>query len=145
MSNAIREYRKGNWSPEESLILITATMNGVSVVPAEENCGGSGSRIYCWSKGCLRSQNQCNDKWDNLLRDYKKTNPSCFTKLLSQTLEHYDENKEKCHRQLMELEQQRLQSEEARNEVNRQGIAALITSINKLSDAIQALISEKRT
>lgn len=27
---------------------------------------------YCWKNGCLRSQNQCNDKWDNLLRDYKK-------------------------------------------------------------------------
>ncbi|CAL9126874.1 unnamed protein product, partial [Musa textilis] len=27
---------------------------------------------YCWRNGCLRSQNQCNDKWDNLLRDYKK-------------------------------------------------------------------------
>ncbi|KAH7545628.1 hypothetical protein FEM48_Zijuj01G0113600 [Ziziphus jujuba var. spinosa] len=27
---------------------------------------------YCWRKGCMRSQNQCNDKWDNLMRDYKK-------------------------------------------------------------------------
>ena len=27
---------------------------------------------HCWNHGCLRSQNQCNDKWDNLLRDYKK-------------------------------------------------------------------------
>ncbi|KAL2465379.1 hydroxyproline-rich glycoprotein family protein [Abeliophyllum distichum] len=27
---------------------------------------------YCWRKGCLRSQNQCNDKWDNLMRDFKK-------------------------------------------------------------------------
>ncbi len=27
---------------------------------------------YCWKNGCQRSQNQCNDKWDNLLRDYKK-------------------------------------------------------------------------
>ncbi|KAK1321502.1 hypothetical protein QJS10_CPA03g02507 [Acorus calamus] len=27
---------------------------------------------YCYERGCERSQNQCNDKWDNLLRDYKK-------------------------------------------------------------------------
>ncbi|KVG98669.1 hypothetical protein Ccrd_026037 [Cynara cardunculus var. scolymus] len=27
---------------------------------------------YCWKKGCFRSQNQCNDKWDNLMRDFKK-------------------------------------------------------------------------
>ncbi|KAF8412734.1 hypothetical protein HHK36_000703 [Tetracentron sinense] len=27
---------------------------------------------YCCRNGCLRSQNQCNDKWDNLMRDYKK-------------------------------------------------------------------------
>ncbi|GAB4829436.1 hypothetical protein Ancab_019107 [Ancistrocladus abbreviatus] len=25
-----------------------------------------------WKKGCFRSQNQCNDKWDNLMRHYKK-------------------------------------------------------------------------
>ncbi|MFS8034924.1 hypothetical protein Hanom_Chr17g01586941 [Helianthus anomalus] len=67
------------------------------------------------------------------------------TKLLSETLKHHDDNKEKRHNQLVELEQQRLQLEETRNEVNRQGIAALITSINKLSEAIHSLISEKRT
>lgn len=27
---------------------------------------------YCWRNGCQRNQNQCNDKWDNLLREYKK-------------------------------------------------------------------------
>lgn len=27
---------------------------------------------YCWRNGCLRNQNQCNDKWDNMLREYKK-------------------------------------------------------------------------
>ncbi|KAH7405447.1 hypothetical protein KP509_15G070800 [Ceratopteris richardii] len=27
---------------------------------------------YCWHNNCYRNQNQCNDKWDNLLRDYKK-------------------------------------------------------------------------
>ncbi|XXG58356.1 hypothetical protein AAC387_Pa04g0682 [Persea americana] len=27
---------------------------------------------YRWRNGCMRSQNQCNDKWDNLMRNYKK-------------------------------------------------------------------------
>ncbi|KAG1334384.1 putative trihelix transcription factor ASR3 [Cocos nucifera] len=26
----------------------------------------------CWNNAGLRNQNQCNDKWNNLLRDYKK-------------------------------------------------------------------------
>ncbi|KAJ8769897.1 hypothetical protein K2173_008979 [Erythroxylum novogranatense] len=79
-----REYRKGNWTIQETLILITAKkldedrrskpnnlpLSSSSPKPAElrwkwvEN--------YCWAHGCFRSQNQCNDKWDNLLRDYKK-------------------------------------------------------------------------
>ncbi|XP_076939578.1 uncharacterized protein LOC143608412 [Bidens hawaiensis] len=250
-ASTIREYRKGNWTPEETLILISAKR-----VDDERRINSSSSRTggelrwkwvenYCWSKGCLRSQNQCNDKWDNLLRDYKKVRdyqlrsqspdywamdrtqrkhfnlpsnmlPNIYqalnevvqkkhkfqqqpllppppppplqppptseasaesqesqgddeaervdsetkrrrvrddigsaiirsTKLLTQTLKHYDDKKEKRHNQLIQLEQQRLHLEESRNEVNRQGISALVTSINKLSDAIHGLISEKRT
>ncbi|KAJ8461591.1 hypothetical protein OPV22_034517 [Ensete ventricosum] len=81
----VRDYRKGNWTLHETLVLITAKRldderrTGVSSSPA----GGGGAlrsaeqrwkwvENYCWRNGCLRSQNQCNDKWDNLLRDYKK-------------------------------------------------------------------------
>ncbi|KAM0057189.1 putative transcription factor MYB-HB-like family [Helianthus debilis subsp. tardiflorus] len=260
----IRDYRKGNWTPEETLILITAKRLDDERRITTTSSSRTGGELrwkwvenYCWSNGCLRSQNQCNDKWDNLLRDYKKVrdyqnrstgqpsywamdktqrkhlnlpsnmlpniyealndvvqkkhfpNKTSFplqqplsalppppaplpppppppppasasaeslesqgdeaervdsetkrrrvrdedigsaiirsTKLLSETLKHHDDNKEKRHNQLVELEQQRLQLEETRNEVNRQGIAALITSINKLSEAIHSLISEKRT
>ncbi|KAG6466562.1 hypothetical protein ZIOFF_075650 [Zingiber officinale] len=89
----VRGYRKGNWTLHETLILITAKR-----LDDERRAGGSSSSAhcspsastpaaavprsaeqrwkwvenYCWRNGCLRSQNQCNDKWDNLLRDYKK-------------------------------------------------------------------------
>ncbi|XP_073106086.1 uncharacterized protein [Elaeis guineensis] len=79
-----RDYRKGNWTLHETLILITAKR-----LDDERRAGGGSSASggaaprsaeqrwkwvenYCWNNGCLRSQNQCNDKWDNLLRDYKK-------------------------------------------------------------------------
>lgn len=95
-TSLIREYRKGNWTIQETLILITAkkldderrlrTSSSSSTQDQPSNLtatsGGSGRTSgelrwkwvenYCWSRGCLRSQNQCNDKWDNLLRDYKK-------------------------------------------------------------------------
>ncbi|PNX92834.1 trihelix transcription factor GTL1-like protein [Trifolium pratense] len=103
-----REYRKGNWTIQETLILITAkkldderrlkntstststpssssqdqnrttTPTTTSACPSTSSNRNSGElrwkwvENYCWSHGCLRSQNQCNDKWDNLLRDYKK-------------------------------------------------------------------------
>ncbi|XP_076942746.1 uncharacterized protein LOC143612714 [Bidens hawaiensis] len=266
-TNTIREYRKGNWTPEETLVLITAKRLDDERRITTTSRSRTGGELrwkwvenYCWNNGCLRSQNQCNDKWDNLLRDYKKvrdyqlrspaqspdywtmdrtqrkhlnlpsnmipdiyealnevvqkkhfpnkiafqnpvsilppppvqappppTTVACFectseasaesqesqgddeaervdsetkrtrvrddigsaiigsTKLLTQTLKHYDDKKEKRHNQLLQLEQQRLHLEESRNEVNRQGISALVTSINKLSDAIHELISDKRT
>ena len=41
----------------------------------------------------------------------------------------------------MELEQQRLQIEENRNEVNSQGMTRLVAAMTNLSGAIQSLIS----
>ncbi|KAG6509866.1 hypothetical protein ZIOFF_027873 [Zingiber officinale] len=93
----VRGYRKGNWTLHETLILITAKRldddrrTGGSSSSSSAHCSPSASvsataavvprsaeqrwkwvENYCWRNGCLRSQNQCNDKWDNLLRDYKK-------------------------------------------------------------------------
>ncbi|MFS8034925.1 putative transcription factor MYB-HB-like family [Helianthus anomalus] len=75
----IRDYRKGNWTPEETLILITAKRLDDERRITTTSSSRTGGELrwkwvenYCWSNGCLRSQNQCNDKWDNLLRDYKK-------------------------------------------------------------------------
>lgn len=77
-----RDYRKGNWNLQETLVLIEAKKmdderrmkrQGVTSErgkPAELRW--KWVEDYCWNKGCFRSQNQCNDKWDNLMRDFKK-------------------------------------------------------------------------
>ncbi|OIV89569.1 hypothetical protein TanjilG_19246 [Lupinus angustifolius] len=301
----IREYRKGNWTIQETLILITAkkldderrlktTTTSSNLSTPSSSTPACGSRNtgelrwkwvenYCWSHGCLRSQNQCNDKWDNLLRDYKKvrdyetksslesssdssywilnkqqrkelnlpsnlvfemyqaisevlqrkqtqritttqpqplvtktssppplqtiqiplppplplppppplpihqpplpqapvssTTPTVSERsqsskgtedsddeddgsefkrrkirnlgssimksatVLAQALKTCEEKKEKRHIELMKLEQRRIQVEEARNEVHRQGIATLIAAVTNLSGAIQSLIN----
>ncbi|CAM0902408.1 unnamed protein product [Alopecurus aequalis] len=84
-ASAPRDYRKGNWTLHETLILITAKRldddrraGGAAPGPSSPLTPRSAEQRwkwvenYCWINGCLRSQNQCNDKWDNLLRDYKK-------------------------------------------------------------------------
>eukprot|EP00246_Nothoceros_aenigmaticus_P017756 TRINITY_DN889_c0_g1_i2.p1 TRINITY_DN889_c0_g1~~TRINITY_DN889_c0_g1_i2.p1 ORF type:complete len:295 (+),score=52.14 TRINITY_DN889_c0_g1_i2:126-1010(+) len=75
-----REYRKGNWTLQETMILISAK----KLDDERRLKGGDKEKSktaefrwkwvenYCWKNDCQRSQNQCNDKWDNLLRDYKK-------------------------------------------------------------------------
>ncbi|KAF9587604.1 hypothetical protein IFM89_004436, partial [Coptis chinensis] len=79
----LREYRKGNWTVHETMILITAKKMDEErrMKRTTEDSEGRSRPAelrwkwiedYCWSNGCLRSQNQCNDKWDNLMRDYKK-------------------------------------------------------------------------
>ena len=76
-----REYRKGNWTLHETLVLITAKgLDDERRKPSSNGQQNSRSveqrwkwvENYCWNHQCIRSQNQCNDKWDNLLRDYKK-------------------------------------------------------------------------
>ncbi|PIA64038.1 hypothetical protein AQUCO_00201378v1 [Aquilegia coerulea] len=312
-TSIIREYRKGNWTLHETLVLITAKKldderrTKASTTPPDPTNPNnnknnqqqlSSTRTaelrwkwvenYCWNNGCLRSQNQCNDKWDNLLRDYKKvreyearstnaagpndqlqsywklekherkernlptnlvsdvfealnevvhrrysstntpkSTPSSSSNagndtpikvlspatappllpppppsqqqqppppqlpppppppqtvsaetatdssetdqservdsetkrrrkaksvgssilksasVLAQTLMNCEEKKEKRHKDIIELEQRRLRIEEDRNEVNRQGIAGLISAVNNLSGAIQALVSDR--
>ncbi|TXG48282.1 hypothetical protein EZV62_027576 [Acer yangbiense] len=81
----MREYRKGNWTVSETMVLIEAKqMDDERRMKRSSGESTSEGRTkpaelrwkwvedYCWRKGCLRSQNQCNDKWDNLMRDYKK-------------------------------------------------------------------------
>ncbi|TYI43480.1 hypothetical protein ES332_A01G173400v1 [Gossypium tomentosum] len=79
-SDANREYRKGNWTIQETVTLITAKRldDERRAKPSTSSPSKPGElrwkwiENYCWDHGCFRSQNQCNDKWDNLLRDYKK-------------------------------------------------------------------------
>lgn len=89
----MREYRKGNWTLNETMVLIEAKKmdderrmrRSIGLPPPEQPQDSRSSSSnkpaelrwkwiedYCWRKGCMRSQNQCNDKWDNLMRDYKK-------------------------------------------------------------------------
>lgn len=63
--------------------------------------------------------------------------------ILAQTIRSCQEKKERRHQQLVEFEQRRLQLEETRNEVNRQGMANLAVAITKLSTAIHSLISDQ--
>ncbi|XP_071724299.1 uncharacterized protein [Rutidosis leptorrhynchoides] len=269
-----REYRKGNWTIQETLTLITAKKidderrsRGSSSSSASSSRSPSSKPVelkwkwvenYCWSHGCFRSQNQCNDKWDNLLRDYKKVReyqsrsngsdqsqfPSYFSlertqrkernlpsnmaqeiyhalyevvqrrftkepsssrpvmsiaplptqtvippppipppadvsdesdssgtesseklqetsdiqtkskklrkigssmvkgaSVLAQTLNSGEEKKEKRHQEIMQLENRRLEIEEARNEVNQLGISNLVGAMTNLSGAIQSFMT----
>ncbi|KAI4998716.1 hypothetical protein ZWY2020_054058 [Hordeum vulgare] len=69
-----REYRRGNWTLPETMLLIEAKKR----VHEDRHPADLGLarwrwvEDYCWRAGCQRSQNQCNDRWDNLMRDYKK-------------------------------------------------------------------------
>ncbi|KAK7279587.1 hypothetical protein RJT34_24640 [Clitoria ternatea] len=306
-STLAREYRKGNWTIQETLILITAKKldderrlktSSAPQDPSRPACSSSSRSSgelrwkwvenYCWNHGCLRSQNQCNDKWDNLLRDYKKVRdyesksqqqqqshnnnnnnkefPSYWSlnkqqrkeqnlpsnmvfdvyqaitevlqrkqtqrqpavtlvtssplqtqlplpppppppppppqpqqpppppqaptssatpaaserseslgteesdddgdddgseskrrkvrnigssimrsaSVLARALRSCEEKKEKRHREMLQLEQRRIQMEEVRNEVHRQGIATLVAAVTNLSGAIQSLINSER-
>ncbi|KAL9276064.1 hypothetical protein ACSQ67_026389 [Phaseolus vulgaris] len=107
-SSIAREYRKGNWTLQETLILITAKkldderrLKGPSSSSSSPSSSTRNSgelrwkwvENYCWTHGCLRSQNQCNDKWDNLLRDYKKVREYEATKSSSSS-SHVSNNNE---------------------------------------------------
>ncbi len=90
------ESRKGSWTLHETVVLIAAKKldddRRLKLLRAGDQSklqlqgrksrprGGADQQQvrwkwvenYCWKSGCLRNQNQCSDKWDNLLRDYKK-------------------------------------------------------------------------
>lgn len=69
-----REYRRGNWTLPETMLLIEAKKRvHDDRHPADQGLARwRWVEDYCWRGGCRRSQNQCNDRWDNLMRDYKK-------------------------------------------------------------------------
>ncbi|XP_074334978.1 uncharacterized protein LOC141672307 isoform X2 [Apium graveolens] len=85
----LREYRKGNWTVQETMVLIEAKKmdeeRRMKKIQGESSSNEAVRNLnkpaelrwkwvedFCWRNGCLRSQNQCNDKWDNLMRDFKK-------------------------------------------------------------------------
>ncbi|CAN6464127.1 unnamed protein product [Victoria cruziana] len=274
-ASGVREYRKGNWTIHETMVLITAKkMDDERRMKGGERERSKTAELrwkwvenYCWANGCMRSQNQCNDKWDNLLRDYKKVReyenraiagrmsywqmekherkernlPSNLASevfealhevvnrkhhprlgapppvyqhqqphptlpppppppppplpppppppppppsqppisadqemtdssetegssdlkrrkmrslgssilhtasVLSRTLLACEEKKDKRHRAFLDMEERKLQMEESRTEMNRQGLAGLISAVNNLSSAIHAVVSERNS
>ncbi|XP_073136432.1 uncharacterized protein [Henckelia pumila] len=79
----MRDHRKGNWTLQETMVLIEAKkMDDERRMKRLWGDGGERGKPteprwkwvedYCWNSGCLRSQSQCNDKWDNLMRDFKR-------------------------------------------------------------------------
>ncbi|GMH31046.1 hypothetical protein Nepgr_032889 [Nepenthes gracilis] len=80
-SSVTKEYRKGNWTLQETMVLVEAKRMDDERRMKRQSSGDQSKPTelrwkwvedYCWKNGCFRSQNQCNDKWDNLTRDYKK-------------------------------------------------------------------------
>ena len=65
--------------------------------------------------------------------------------VLARTLVACEEKRERRHREVLELEERRLRLEEQRTEVRRQGFAGLISAVNSLSTAINALVSDHRS
>lgn len=63
---------------------------------------------------------------------------------MARALKRCEEKKEKRHRELMELEEQRIRLDEAQNEAQREGVASLVAAVNNLSGAIQSLASDQR-
>ncbi|CAN4123765.1 unnamed protein product [Withania somnifera] len=99
-SSMLRDYRKGNWTVQETMVLIEAKKLDDERRMKRQGDGNSerGNKLelrwkwvedYCWRNGCLRSQNQCNDKWDNLMRDFKKVRE--YERRVSQKLAEEDD------------------------------------------------------
>ncbi|KAF2316638.1 hypothetical protein GH714_041979 [Hevea brasiliensis] len=99
------------------------------------------------SEGSESSATESSDKLDTAAKRRKVGSIGASIKhsasILAQTIRNCEEKKDKRHQQLMEFEQRRLQLEETRNEVNRQGMASLAVAVTKLSSAIQSLISDQ--
>lgn len=94
MDPSLRDYRKGNWTVEETLVLIEAKRMDDQRRMNRLGDGGKPTELrwkwvedYCWKNRCLRSQNQCNDKWDNLMRDFKKVRE--YERLAAEIGEHH--------------------------------------------------------
>lgn len=95
-----REYRKGNWTLNETMVLIQAKKMDHERRAQRVKEGNSSSSMIrphemmmmrwkwvedrCWRHGCYRSQNQCNDRWDNLMRDYKKVRAYQMSSIVEQ-------------------------------------------------------------
>lgn len=64
--------------------------------------------------------------------------------IIAEAIQACEEREEKRHRDLMSLQQRRLQIEESQTEVTKQGIHGLVEAINKLANSIIGLASNSQ-
>ena len=95
------------------------------------------------------SETECSEKLESNTKRRKVRNIGSSivrsASVLARTMKSCDEKKERRHREVMELEERRMQIEENRNEDNRKGINGLVSAVNNLSGAIQTLISGRQS
>lgn len=98
------------------------------------------------STGSEQSEDDDGDGSESKRRKVRNLGSSIMrsASVLARALRSCEEKKEKRHRELVELEQRRIQMEEARNEVHRQGIATLVAAVSNLSGAIQSFVNSER-
>lgn len=63
--------------------------------------------------------------------------------IIAETIQSCEEREERRHRELLNLHQRRLQIEETKAEISRQGINELVDAVNKLANSILALAAHK--
>lgn len=63
--------------------------------------------------------------------------------IIAEAIQACEEREERRHRDLLNLHERRLQLEESKTEINRQGVNGLVDAINKLANSILALASNK--
>lgn len=64
--------------------------------------------------------------------------------IIAEAIQACEEREEKRHRDLMSLQERRLQIEESKAEITRQGINGLVDAINKLANSILALANNSQ-
>lgn len=64
--------------------------------------------------------------------------------IIAEAIQACEEREEKRHRDFMSLQERRLQIEESKAEITRQGINGLVDAINKLANSILALANNSQ-
>lgn len=63
--------------------------------------------------------------------------------IIAGAIQSCEEREERRHTQVLSMHERRLQIEESKAEINRQGINGLVDAINKLANSILALAATK--
>lgn len=64
--------------------------------------------------------------------------------IIAEAIQACEEREEKRHRDLMSLQERRLQIEESKAEITRQGINGIVDAINKLANSMLALANNSQ-